>query len=145
MVMIALPATTHGFLAPTDRFGGGGSCSGSSAARGLRGEMGGRSVIDDLIPILSDHPQYNLLFDRWRPDPDLITEYGERVNRVAQSIVRRKERFGPSEGTLDSNLRVLLSRARLSSGFLDLTFCITSRRQAGRERQIHHISLAHAA
>jgi hypothetical protein len=30
-----------------DRFGGGGSCSGSSAARGLRGEMGGLSLIDD--------------------------------------------------------------------------------------------------
>jgi hypothetical protein len=28
-----------------DRFGGGGTCSGSSAARGLRGEMGGLSLI----------------------------------------------------------------------------------------------------
>ena len=29
-----------------ERFGGGGTCSGSSAARGLRGEMGGLSLID---------------------------------------------------------------------------------------------------
>ena len=32
--------------ARSDRFGGGGTCSGSSAARGLRGEMGGLSLIE---------------------------------------------------------------------------------------------------
>jgi hypothetical protein len=32
--------------ARSDRLGGGGICSGSSAARGLRGEMGGLSLID---------------------------------------------------------------------------------------------------
>jgi hypothetical protein len=46
MVMMALPITTNGLRARSDRFGGGGTCSGSSAARGLRGEMGGRSLID---------------------------------------------------------------------------------------------------
>jgi hypothetical protein len=46
MVMTALPTTTNGLRARSDRFGGGGTCSGSSAARGLRGEMGGLSLID---------------------------------------------------------------------------------------------------
>jgi hypothetical protein len=46
MVMMALPITTNGLRARSDRFGGGGTCSGSSAARGLRGEMGGLSLID---------------------------------------------------------------------------------------------------
>src|SRR4051795_10346877 len=46
MVMRALPTTTNGLRARSDRLGGGGSCSGSSAARGLRGEMGGLSLID---------------------------------------------------------------------------------------------------
>src|ERR1700755_2228118 len=46
MVMIALPTMTKGLRARSERFGGGGTCSGSSAARGLRGEMGGRSLID---------------------------------------------------------------------------------------------------
>jgi hypothetical protein len=32
--------------ARSERRGGGGTCSGSSAARGLRGEMGGLSLID---------------------------------------------------------------------------------------------------
>ena len=45
-VMIALPTTTNGLRARSDRRGGGGTRSGSSAARGLRGEMGGRSLID---------------------------------------------------------------------------------------------------
>jgi hypothetical protein len=44
--MMALPTTTKGLRARSDRRGGGGSCSGSSAARGLRGEMGGLSLID---------------------------------------------------------------------------------------------------
>jgi hypothetical protein len=46
MVMTALPTTTNGLRARSDRFGGGGTCSGSSAARGLLGEMGGLSLID---------------------------------------------------------------------------------------------------
>jgi hypothetical protein len=46
MVMTALPTTTNGLRARSDRLGGGGTCSGSSAARGLRGEMGGLSLID---------------------------------------------------------------------------------------------------
>jgi hypothetical protein len=46
MVMIALPAITSGLRARSDRLGGGGTCSGSSAARGLLGEMGGLSLID---------------------------------------------------------------------------------------------------
>jgi hypothetical protein len=46
MVMMALPTTTNGLRARSDRFGGGGTCSGSSAARGLRGDMGGLSLID---------------------------------------------------------------------------------------------------
>ena len=46
MVMMALPTTTKGLRARSDRLGGGGSCSGSSAARGLRGDMGGLSLID---------------------------------------------------------------------------------------------------
>jgi hypothetical protein len=46
MVKMALPTTTNGLRARSDRFGGGGTCSGSSAARGLRGEMGGLSLID---------------------------------------------------------------------------------------------------
>jgi hypothetical protein len=46
MVMMALPITTKGLRARSDRFGGGGTCSGSNAARGLRGEMGGLSLID---------------------------------------------------------------------------------------------------
>jgi hypothetical protein len=46
IVMMALPTTTKGLRARSDRFGGGGTCSGSSAARGLRGEMGGLSLID---------------------------------------------------------------------------------------------------
>jgi hypothetical protein len=41
-----LPAITSGLRTRAERFGGGGTCSGSSAARGLRGEMGGLSVID---------------------------------------------------------------------------------------------------
>jgi len=41
-----VPITTNGLRARSDRFGGGGTCSGSSAARGLRGEMGGLSLID---------------------------------------------------------------------------------------------------
>jgi hypothetical protein len=45
-VMMALPTTTNGLRARFDRFGGCGSCSGSSAARGLRGEIGGLSLID---------------------------------------------------------------------------------------------------
>jgi hypothetical protein len=40
-VMMALPTMTNGLRARSDRFGGGGTCSGSSAARGLRGEIGG--------------------------------------------------------------------------------------------------------
>ena len=44
--MMALPTMTNGLRARYDRFGGGGTCSGSSAARGLRGEMGGLSLID---------------------------------------------------------------------------------------------------
>src|SRR5690242_2308292 len=44
--MIAFPTITNGFRARSDRLGGGGTCSGSSAARGLRGEMGGRSLIE---------------------------------------------------------------------------------------------------
>src|SRR3954464_5481418 len=43
--MIALPTTTNGLRARSERRGGG-IRSGSSAARGLRGEMGGRSLID---------------------------------------------------------------------------------------------------
>jgi hypothetical protein len=43
--MMALPTITSGLRARSDRFGGGGTCSGSSAARGLRGEMGGLSLI----------------------------------------------------------------------------------------------------
>src|SRR5580700_1935350 len=46
MVMMALPTTTNGLRARSERLGGGGTCSGSSAARGLRGEMGGLSLID---------------------------------------------------------------------------------------------------
>ena len=46
MVKMALPTTTKGLRARSDRFGGGGTCSGSNAARGLRGEMGGLSLID---------------------------------------------------------------------------------------------------
>src|ERR1051326_3955400 len=49
--MMALPTTTNGLRARSDRFGGGGTCSGSSAARGLRGEMGGRSLIDTQNPV----------------------------------------------------------------------------------------------
>jgi hypothetical protein len=41
-----LPTTTNGLRARSDLFGGGGTCSGSSAARGDRGEMGGLSLID---------------------------------------------------------------------------------------------------
>ena len=44
MVMMALPTTTNGLRARSERLGGGGTCSGSSAARGLRGEMGGLSL-----------------------------------------------------------------------------------------------------
>ena len=43
---MALPAITSGLRARAERFGGGGTCSGSSAARGLRGEIGGLSLID---------------------------------------------------------------------------------------------------
>src|SRR5215472_10855753 len=50
-VMTALPTITSGFRARSDRRGGGGTCSGSSAARGLRGEMGGRSLIDDPVAL----------------------------------------------------------------------------------------------
>jgi hypothetical protein len=46
MVMIALPITTNLLRARSERLGGGGTGSGSSAARGLRGEMGGLSLID---------------------------------------------------------------------------------------------------
>jgi hypothetical protein len=52
--MIALPTTTHGLRARSDRLGGGGTCSGSSAARGLLGEIGGLSLID-ATSILSVH------------------------------------------------------------------------------------------
>jgi hypothetical protein len=45
-VIMALPTTTNGLRARSDRLGGGGTRSGSSAARGLRGEMGGLSLID---------------------------------------------------------------------------------------------------
>ena len=45
MVMTALPNTTNGLRARSERLGGGGTCSGSSAARGLRGEMGGLSLM----------------------------------------------------------------------------------------------------
>ena len=41
---MALPTMTSGLRARSDRLGGGGTCSGSSAARGLRGEMGGLST-----------------------------------------------------------------------------------------------------
>src|SRR3569833_4426949 len=44
--MMAFPTMTNGFRARSERRGGGGTCSGSSAARGLRGEMGGLSLID---------------------------------------------------------------------------------------------------
>jgi hypothetical protein len=44
--MIALPTTTNGLRARSERLGGGGTFSGSNAARGLRGEMGGLSLID---------------------------------------------------------------------------------------------------
>jgi hypothetical protein len=46
MVMTALPNTTNGLRARSERLGGGGTRSGSSAARGLLGEMGGLSLID---------------------------------------------------------------------------------------------------
>src|SRR5438067_12380953 len=54
-VMMALPTTTNGLRARFDCFGGGGSCSGSSAARGLRGEIGGLSLIDkpEVLPVKS--------------------------------------------------------------------------------------------
>jgi hypothetical protein len=45
-VMMALPTTMKGLRARSERLGGGGTCSGSSAARGLLGEMGGLSLID---------------------------------------------------------------------------------------------------
>src|SRR5437660_2468565 len=55
MVMMALPTTTKGLRARSDRFGGGGTCSGSSAARGLRGEIGGLSLIATtwILPVQS--------------------------------------------------------------------------------------------
>src|SRR3954466_4014337 len=55
MVMMALPTITNGLRARSDRLGGGGTCSGSSAARGLRGEMGGLSLIDAtwILPVQS--------------------------------------------------------------------------------------------
>jgi hypothetical protein len=53
--MTALPNTTSGLRARSERFGGGGTCSGSSAARGLRGDMGGLSLIDAnlILPVQS--------------------------------------------------------------------------------------------
>jgi hypothetical protein len=56
--------------APRERFGGGGNCSGSSAARGLRGEIGA----------LSD-----ILFG---PDPDLRACGAFRM-RALPSFARR--------------------------------------------------------
>jgi hypothetical protein len=44
--MMALPTMIKGLRARSERLGGGGTCSGCSAARGLRGEMGGLSLID---------------------------------------------------------------------------------------------------
>ena len=43
---MALPTTTKGLRARSDRFGGGGTCSGWSAARELRGEVGDLSLIE---------------------------------------------------------------------------------------------------
>jgi hypothetical protein len=49
-----LPNTTSGLRARSERLGGGGTCSGSSAARGLRGEMGGLSLMQpEFLPVQS--------------------------------------------------------------------------------------------
>src|SRR5215831_10931292 len=92
--MIALPITTKGLRARAERLGGGGSCSGSSAARGLRGEMGGLSLIDDSISGICGSPEQ--ISERHltqlaaspkdqtvAPMLDLIAEYGERVKRCS--------------------------------------------------------------
>ncbi len=57
--MMALPTTMNGLRARSDRFGGGGTCSGSSAARGLRGDMGGRSLIDEFLNFVVCARSYN--------------------------------------------------------------------------------------
>jgi hypothetical protein len=61
--------------------GGGGICSGSSAARGLRGEMGGLSLIDAtwFLPVQS-WPDKSRPANSTRPRPAVIAEYGKTVD-----------------------------------------------------------------
>src|SRR5215831_17896920 len=78
-VMMALPTITNGLRARSDRFGGGGSCSGSSAARGLRGEMGGLSLIEItwILPVQS-RPDNRLSGQMHAPTSMTIAEYGKK-------------------------------------------------------------------
>jgi hypothetical protein len=82
IVMTALPKTTNGLRARSDRLGGGGTCSGSSAARGLRGEMGGLSLIDAtwILSVQSRLRELPATACSLRPYPGFITEYGETVD-----------------------------------------------------------------
>jgi hypothetical protein len=80
IVNTALPATTSGLRAPRERLGGGGSCSGSSAARGLRGEIGALSDIRQPDPDLR-HAEAFLRI----PGRDVIPQYGKRVKVLAIS------------------------------------------------------------
>src|SRR5436305_1535314 len=71
--MMALPTMMNGLRARSERLGGGGTCSGSSAARGLLGEIGGLSLIGAtwILPVQS--------FAR----PGITAEYGETVELAA--------------------------------------------------------------
>src|SRR3954449_5621829 len=81
-VMMALPTTTKGLRARFDRFGGGGSCSGSSAARGLRGEIGGLSLIDkpEVLSVKSWLGKAAATVCDQRVYLGFISEYGETVD-----------------------------------------------------------------
>src|SRR5271165_5692500 len=82
IVTMALPTTTNGLRARSDRLGGGGTCSGSSAARGLLGEMGGLSFIRcDLNPVVQSWPgEIPASARSLRPSLGFITECGETVD-----------------------------------------------------------------
>src|ERR1700710_1103220 len=88
MVMTALPTTTNGLRARSDRFGGGGTCSGSSAARGLRGEMGGLSLMMQLESCRLDRglARFARAECSLRPHPGFSTEYGEPVDRFLSEV-----------------------------------------------------------
>jgi hypothetical protein len=117
--MTALPTTTNGLRARSDRFGGGGSCSGSSAARGLRGEMGGLSLIDTTQILSVNRGPAKAATSAFTPYSGSIIEYGGTVDtlgtRQLATRCRIKEALVPPKPN-EFDSATLISRFRAASG-----------------------------